>query len=172
MCLFFPEPQCTLFIFCHSERGWGFPGDAVVKKKKKIHLQCKRWRLNTWVRKIPWRRKWQPTPAFLPGKSHGQKSLAGLGCRRVRHDLATKQQTTDVSRENSLLRGKVWGSQWNIKCLGNRGGKKLSQKSQGQKKNRAKKKVLPNTSSPHETIPFIRRLLVAKLFAFQDSVNN
>ena len=29
-----------------------------------------------WVRKIPWRRKWQPTPVFLPGKSHGQKSLA------------------------------------------------------------------------------------------------
>jgi len=28
------------------------------------------------VRKIPWRRKWQPTPVFLPGKSHGQRSLA------------------------------------------------------------------------------------------------
>ena len=32
---------------------------------------------NSWVRKIPWRRKWQPTPVFLPGKSHGQRSLAG-----------------------------------------------------------------------------------------------
>ena len=30
---------------------------------------------NPWVGKIPWRRKWQPTPVFLPGKSHGQKSL-------------------------------------------------------------------------------------------------
>ena len=30
-----------------------------------------------WVRKIPWRRAWQPTPVFLPGKSHGQGSLAG-----------------------------------------------------------------------------------------------
>ena len=30
-----------------------------------------------WVGKIPWRRKWQPTPVFLPGKSHGQKSLVG-----------------------------------------------------------------------------------------------
>ena len=29
------------------------------------------------VRKIPWRRKWQPTPVFLPGKSHGKRSLAG-----------------------------------------------------------------------------------------------
>jgi len=30
-----------------------------------------------WDRKIPWRRKWQPTPVFLPGKSHGQRSLVG-----------------------------------------------------------------------------------------------
>ena len=30
-----------------------------------------------WVRKIPWRREWQPTPVFLPGESHGQRSLAG-----------------------------------------------------------------------------------------------
>ena len=32
---------------------------------------------DTWVRKIPWRRKWQPTPVFLPGESHGQRSLVG-----------------------------------------------------------------------------------------------
>ena len=37
----------------------------------------KRLRFSLWVRKIPWRRKWQPTPGFLPGKSHGQRSLAG-----------------------------------------------------------------------------------------------
>ena len=30
-----------------------------------------------WVGKIPWRRKWQPTPVSLPGKSHGQRSLVG-----------------------------------------------------------------------------------------------
>ena len=33
--------------------------------------------LHPWVRKIPWRRKWEPTPVFLPGESHGQKSLVG-----------------------------------------------------------------------------------------------
>jgi len=32
---------------------------------------------NPWVGKIRWRRKWLPTPVFLPGESHGQKSLAG-----------------------------------------------------------------------------------------------
>ena len=37
-----------------------------------------RWpRFDPWVRKIPWRRKWQPTPVFLPGKSHGQRDLEG-----------------------------------------------------------------------------------------------
>ena len=52
-------------------------------------------RFDPWVGKIPWRMKWQPTPVFLPGKSHGQKNLAGYspwGCKRVRHDLVTKQQ--------------------------------------------------------------------------------
>ena len=32
-----------------------------------------------WVGKIPWNRKWQPTPVFLPGESHGQGNLAGCG---------------------------------------------------------------------------------------------
>ena len=41
-----------------------------------------------WVEKTPWRRAWQPTPAFLPGESHGQRSLAGYSPwgRRVRRD--------------------------------------------------------------------------------------
>jgi len=33
--------------------------------------------LNPWVGNIPWRRKWQPIPVFLPGKLHGQRSMAG-----------------------------------------------------------------------------------------------
>ena len=39
--------------------------------------QCWRLKFNPWVRKSPWRRKWQSTPVFLPGKSHGQRSLGG-----------------------------------------------------------------------------------------------
>jgi len=38
---------------------------------------CRRPGFDPWVRKISWRRKWQPTPIFLPGESHGQRSLAG-----------------------------------------------------------------------------------------------
>ena len=40
-----------------------------------ICLQCRRPGFDPWVEKIPWRRKWQPTPVFLPGKFHGQSSL-------------------------------------------------------------------------------------------------
>jgi len=42
---------------------------------------------DSWVEKISWSRKWQPTPVFLSGKSHGQRSLAGYslwGCKTVR----------------------------------------------------------------------------------------
>ena len=45
--------------------------------------------------KTPWRSKWQPSPAFFHGEYRGQRSLAGpspWGCKRVRHNLATKQQ--------------------------------------------------------------------------------
>ena len=47
-----------------------------------------RERFELWVRKIPWRRAWQPAPVFLLGKCHEQRSLAGYspwGCR-VGHD--------------------------------------------------------------------------------------
>ena len=40
-------------------------------------LQCRRSVFHPWVRKIPWRKKWQLTPVFLPGRSHGQRSLTG-----------------------------------------------------------------------------------------------
>ena len=42
-----------------------------------VCLQCRRPRFNPWVRKIPWRRKWQPTPVFLPGKFHEPRRLVG-----------------------------------------------------------------------------------------------
>ena len=44
---------------------------------QRIHMQCRRLGFDSWVGKMPWTRKWQPTPVFLPGESHGQRSLAG-----------------------------------------------------------------------------------------------
>ena len=51
----------------------GFPGDSVVKNQA---ANGKRSRFDPWVGRISWRRKWQLTPVFLPGKFHGQRSLA------------------------------------------------------------------------------------------------
>ena len=46
----------------------GFPGGSDGKHSPVVQ--------DTWVRKIPWRRQWQPTPVILPGKLHGQRNLA------------------------------------------------------------------------------------------------
>ena len=54
-------------------------GTSLVAQTVKhlLDLQCGRPGFNPWVRKISWRRKWHPTPVFLPGKSHGRRSLVG-----------------------------------------------------------------------------------------------
>ena len=53
-----------------------FPVGTVVNNLPAV-LETKKTRCDPWVRMIPWRRKWQPTPVFLPEKSLGQRSLAG-----------------------------------------------------------------------------------------------
>jgi hypothetical protein len=50
----------------------GFTGGS---DGKRICLQCRRSGFDPWIRKISWRRKWLPTPVFLPGEFHGQRSL-------------------------------------------------------------------------------------------------
>ena len=75
---------------------------------KEYTCQCRRQGFDPWSMKIPWRRKWQPTSAFLPGKFHGQRSLVGYsprGRKRVRHDVETKNnEETYHSPLPSLLR--------------------------------------------------------------------
>ena len=55
----------------------GFPGGASGKDPTCQCRRHKRCGFNPWVRKVPWRRAWQPIPVFLPRESHGQRSLAG-----------------------------------------------------------------------------------------------
>ena len=52
----------------------GFPGGTVLKNLPEISGP----ELYAWVRKIPWRRNWQPTPVFLPEKAYGQRCPVGL----------------------------------------------------------------------------------------------
>jgi len=57
----------------------GLTGGASGKEPA---CQCRRHKkhgFNPWVGRIPWRRNWQPTLVLVPGESHGQRRLAGLG---------------------------------------------------------------------------------------------
>ena len=74
---------------------WGFLGGSVVKESTCQCKRCRRHRFDPWIRKIPWRRKWQSIPLFLPGKHLGQRCLAGSSpwdCKRVGYYLVNKQQ--------------------------------------------------------------------------------
>ena len=57
-------------------------------------------RFKPWVRKMPWRRKWQPTPAFLPGKPHGQRSLAGCSLWGCKESDTTEQLNHQYQMDN------------------------------------------------------------------------
>ena len=68
------------FVSCYDSL-WGFPGDSSGKESDCWHKRCT---FDPWVGKIPERRKWQPIPVFLPGESHGQRSLvcySPQGCK-------------------------------------------------------------------------------------------
>ena len=73
---------------------WGFPGGASGKQP---NCQCRRRWLDPWVRKIPWKREWQPTPVFLPGKFHGQRSLVGYSPWGHKELGMTEQLSTYLS---------------------------------------------------------------------------
>ena len=92
----------------HSGLHWWFSG-------KEPTCQCRRHRFDPWARKIPWRKKWQPTPVFLSEKSHGLRSLVGSspwGCKRVRQDLVPKQQQLPVQTRQEWEEGEEWEASW------------------------------------------------------------
>ena len=63
---------------------------------KESAYQCRRYKrsgFHPWVGKIPWIRKWQPAPVFLPGESHGQRNLAGYSPWDGKESGKTEQLT-------------------------------------------------------------------------------
>ena len=82
--------------FCLSQKGlprW--------LNGKESACQCSRHRrcgFNPWVGKIPWRRKWQPIPVFLPGGSHEQRSLAGCNLKDCKESDTAEQLGTRKTR--------------------------------------------------------------------------
>ena len=78
-----------------------FPGGSVVKNPPKQETQEMWVPSHVVIGKIPWRRKWQPTPVFLPRESNGQRSLVNYspwGCKEL--DM-TEELSTHMAQENS-----------------------------------------------------------------------
>ena len=71
----------------------------------RVHLQCKRPKFNLWIRKIPWRRKWPTIPAFLPKKSHGQRSLVGYSPLSCKESDSTEQLTLSLFNKTMSSEG-------------------------------------------------------------------
>ena len=98
-CFLFISPDCSLtedgaglFYFCIPHLIRGFLGGAGGKEPACQCRRHKRRRFDPWVRKILWRRAWQPTPVFFPGESHGRRSLVGYslwGCKELDMTEAT-----------------------------------------------------------------------------------
>ena len=59
----------SLLVWCKQE--WGFPWWL---SGEEFAYRCRKWGFNPWVRKTPWRRKWQPIQIVLPGKLHGPRN--------------------------------------------------------------------------------------------------
>ena len=78
-------PHCRRILYQLSHKG--SLGEGVAQMVKNLP-PMQETGVPPWVGKIPWRRKWQSTPVFLPGEFHGLRSLEGYRpwCCRVRHD--------------------------------------------------------------------------------------
>ena len=73
--------------------------------------QCRRHGFNPWVRKIPWRRKWQPTPVCLLRKPHEKRSLVGYnprGCKRVKHHWVSTEHASGDTQMFRLFYPLLW----------------------------------------------------------------
>ena len=88
-------------------QGRGFPGGSSGKEPTCQCRTCKKCEFDPWTEKIPWRRAWQPTPVFLPGESHGQRSLAGTVHRVTQPDRLTLSPSLS-HRQTPIALGKCY----------------------------------------------------------------
>ena len=87
---------------------WVSQVTLVVKEHACQSRSRKRGEFDPWVRKIPWRRAWQLTPVFLPGESHGQRSLAGCSPRGHRESDRTVWVSTARAWGAVIIRPWRW----------------------------------------------------------------
>ena len=93
---------------------------SLVAQTVRILLQRKRLGFISWVGKIPWRREWLPTPVFLPGENHGQRSLAGYspwGCKESdTTEWRGTQHTQNRYTFNSMRNCQTFLPKWLYHC--------------------------------------------------------
>ena len=90
--------MAQLCLWHHSHTTEGFPGGANGKEPT---CQCKRHKrheFNSWMGKIPWSRKWKPTPASLPVKFHGQRRATVHGVIKSWTQLSTTPHAIGIVR--------------------------------------------------------------------------
>ena len=96
---------------------WGFPGGASGKESACLCRRGKRCGFDPRVGKIPWRRTWEPTLVFLPGKSHGQRSLVGYspqGCKESDTTECLSTHTRSLRSYHIILRTSLLSEQLDI----------------------------------------------------------
>ena len=88
---------------------------------KELACQCRRHGFDPWVRKIPWRIKWQPTPVFLPGESYGRRSLVGYSPQGHKESDTTEwlHLHSATKEKEQLIQTKTW-TNFKITMLSNR----------------------------------------------------
>ena len=93
-----------------------FPGSS----GESICLPCGRPRFDPWVRKVPWRRKWQLTPVLLPGKFHGQRQVTVHGVIRswtLLSNLTSLHFQSQCRYQDQEVQNEVTGAPQPMLCL-------------------------------------------------------
>ena len=103
--------HCILFLVTNNT---GFPGGDSGKEPACQGRRCKRQEFSLWVRKIPCRRKWLPTPVLLPGESQGQRSLADYSSQGHQELDATEAIWHAHTNNNSKLLEWAEMTRWHI----------------------------------------------------------
>ena len=95
-------------------RAYYFGASLVAQMGKNLPGQCRKSGFDPWVEKIPWRREWQPTLAFLPGEFHGHRSLGSYspyypmtGVKNTKYSVISNSSRHDWAT-NTL----PWLSKW------------------------------------------------------------
>ena len=91
---FLPLIFAGMALYKHIWSHRGFPHGTGGKEPACQCKRCKRHGFDPWVRKIPCRRAWQPTPVFLAGESHEQRSLVGYSPQGHKESVMTERLST------------------------------------------------------------------------------